>query len=211
MPDGAERHDPRVAGGGECVVQAECEREVAEVVGRELHLPALFSPLEVGQSHHAGVIDEQVERPAPVRDEGGDGGLVGEVESLDVNGGVAGGSGDVGGDPVAGVGVAHGERDFGARAGQRTCRLDPDARRTAGDDRAPAREIDAVDHLGGGRGKSETSLDESGGNSVFHTRNLGHGTGLRTQTTALPCCPVAPITAIIFLLLDNVVLNGAND
>ena len=72
MPDGAERHDPRVAGGGECVVQAECEREVAEVVGRELHLPALRGPLKVGQSHHPGVVDQDVQRSAPVGGEGGD-------------------------------------------------------------------------------------------------------------------------------------------
>ena len=196
---------------GERVVQAECEREVAEVVGRELHLPALRRQLELGQRHHAGVVDQDVQRPAPVRDEGGDGRLVGEVEPADVDGGVAGGGGDVGGGPLAGVGVAHGERDFGARAGQRAGGLDPDARRAAGDDRALAREVDAGDHLGGGRVEAEAGLDESGGNSVFHTRNLGHGTGLRAQTTALPCCPVAPITAIIFLLLDNIVLNGVND
>src|SRR6476659_2684364 len=76
---------------------------------------------------------------------------------------------------------------------------------------APAREGDAVDHLGRGRGKAEAGLDESGGNSVFHTRNLGHGTGLRAQTTALPCCPLAPITAIIFSIVDNMGLNGVND
>jgi hypothetical protein len=87
----------------------------------------------------------------------------------------------------------------------------PMPERTAGNDRALAREVDAVDHLGRGRGKAEAGLDESGGNSVYRTRNLGHGTGLRAQTTALPCCPVTPITAIIFLLLDNIVLNGVND
>ena len=36
-----------------------------------------------------------------------------------MDGAVAGGGGDVGGGPVAGVDVAHGERDVGARAGER--------------------------------------------------------------------------------------------
>jgi hypothetical protein len=110
VPDGAERHDPRVAGLGEGVVEAEGEREVPEVVGRELHLPALRGQLELGQRHHAGVVDEQVQRPAPARGEGGDRRAAGQVEPADVDVGVAGGGGDVGGRLLAGAGVAHGER-----------------------------------------------------------------------------------------------------
>jgi hypothetical protein len=134
--------------------------KVAQVVGRELHLPALRGPTQVGQ-YHAGVVDQQVKRPGPFRDERGDGRSVGEVEPANTDGTVAGGDGDVGGGPVAGVGIPHGERDFGARAGQRPRRLDTDPRRASGDDRAAAGEVDAVDHLGGGRVKSERGLDEN--------------------------------------------------
>jgi hypothetical protein len=111
-------------------------------------------------------VDQQIRRPAPVRDEGRDRRLVGEVESADVDGHVAGGGSDVGGGPLTGAGIAHGERDFGARSDQRTCGLDPDTRGAAGDDRAPAGEVNAVDHLGGGRVKSECGLQGSGGGGV---------------------------------------------
>ena len=140
-------------------MQSECEREVAEVVGRELQLPALGRELPVGQPHHGGVVDEQVQRPGPSPRRTRRPSPVGEIEPADVNGGVARRGGDVGGGPFAGLGVAHGERDVGARARERPRRLDADARRAAGHDRAPAAEVDAVDHLRGGRVEAERRGD----------------------------------------------------
>ncbi len=112
------------------------------MVGRELHLPALPGQLEVGQRHHAGVVDEHLQRPAPGRDEGGDRPLVGKIEPADVDGGVARRGGDLGGRSTAGIGVPYGECDLGARARQRACGLDADARRAAGHDRALAAHVD---------------------------------------------------------------------
>ena len=49
-------------------MQAGGQREVAEVVGGELHLPALGRAGQRG-GHHAGVVDEDVQRPVPARRE----------------------------------------------------------------------------------------------------------------------------------------------
>ena len=159
VPAGAERHDPGVAGGRERVVQPERKREVAEVIRGELHLDAARGELELGQRHHAGVVDEQVQRPVPAAGERGDRRQIGEVEPADMDVRVAGRRGDVGRGPVARAGVAHGERDVRSRAGERARRLDPDARRAARDDRALAAEVDALDHLRGGRVEAERRGD----------------------------------------------------
>jgi hypothetical protein len=76
---GAERRDSGVAGRGQRVVEAEREHEVAEMVGRELELPAVRRQLERGQRHHAGVVGEDVERLGPVVRESGDRGRIGEI------------------------------------------------------------------------------------------------------------------------------------
>src|SRR4029450_487175 len=53
VSDGADRDDAGVAGGDEGVAQAGGQGEVAEVVGGELHLPALAGPRQRG-GHDAG-------------------------------------------------------------------------------------------------------------------------------------------------------------
>ena len=90
----------------ERVVQSAGQSEVAQMVGGELQLPTLCRQLEVRQRHHAGVVDEQMERSTPARGEGGDRRLVREVEPADVECIVARGGGDVGGTSVSGGGIA---------------------------------------------------------------------------------------------------------
>ena len=126
MAAGAERHDPRVADSGQRVVESEREREVAKVVGRELELPAVGCQLELGERHHAGVVDEDVQRPGPGAREGGNRGRIGEVERSDLDGVVAGRILDLGRDEFAGVGVADGEDDGGAGAREGPGGLDAD-------------------------------------------------------------------------------------
>jgi hypothetical protein len=123
---GAERDDTGVAAVGESVVQAQCEREVAEMVGRELQLHAVPGQLFFGQEH-AGVVDEDVQRPMPACRECGDRIKVGEVEPADSDSTVLGRGGDLGRGSVADLDVADGERDLGACTGQRPGGLDPDA------------------------------------------------------------------------------------
>ena len=108
-------------------MQGRGEREVAEVVGRELQLDALRRALQGRQRHHPGVVDEDVERAVPL-----EAGERGEVEAADVR------AAEVGRDALAGGGVADGERDVGAGALERAGGLDPDPGGAAGDDRALA-------------------------------------------------------------------------
>ena len=128
-------------------MQAEREREVAEVVGRELHLLAAVRERQLLDRHHAGVVDEDVERPVPAGHEGVDAGEVGQLEVGDRDVVVAGARADVAGDLLAVAGPAHGEGDRGPSSGERAGGLDADARGAAGDDRPLAREVDALDHL----------------------------------------------------------------
>lgn len=108
--------------------------------------------------------------------------MVGEVEPGYVDAGVAGGGGDVGGCPVAGIGIAHRERDVGARAGQGTCRFDADARGGAGHDRALAAQVDPGNYLCGGRVESERS-----GNGCHGCRPRVV-LGLSFDSSRLPLC-----------------------
>ena len=80
--------------------------------------------------------------------------------------GVAGGRRDVRRRSGAGLGVAHGERDLGSRAGERSRGLHADARRAAGDDRAPAGQVDSLGHLGGGRVGAEGRGDRGAPASI---------------------------------------------
>ncbi len=139
--------------------------------------------LTVGQSHHAGVVDQQMERTAPSRDEGGNRRLVGEIEATDVESLVPGALGQPSCCPLAGIGVAHGEGDISASAGQRSCGLDSDSRRAAGDDRALASEIDSLNHLRGGRVEAKSGLDEG---------SRGHASTVRTGRAAGQKTPVDP-------------------
>ena len=67
---GGRAHGDDAAGavGGQRLAQAEREREVPEVVGRELQLPAL-GRARLGGRHHAGVVDQHVQRPVQAADE----------------------------------------------------------------------------------------------------------------------------------------------
>jgi hypothetical protein len=85
-----------------------------------------------------------VQRPVPGGDEGAHGVEVGEIESADADGLVAGRAADIDSGPLAGGRVAYGEHHLCARGRERSSGLDADARRCAGHDRAPAGEIDAL-------------------------------------------------------------------
>ena len=123
----AQRHDPSVTGGSERIVEPDSEREVPEVVGCELKLPAVSGQGELRQGHHPGVVDQQVQRSTPAGGELGGRRLVGEIEPPDVHG-AAGARGYVFRGPLTGLGVANGERHLRAGAGQGSCGLDTDAR-----------------------------------------------------------------------------------
>ena len=131
-------------------MQAGGEREVAEVVGGELQLPALRRAQLSGEAMTPALLTRMCSGPSQRGDERRDGRLVGEVERRDEDLLVAGGRGDVLGGALAGLGVADGEGDLGAGAGQRAGGLDADAGRAAGDDGAAAGQVDAGDDLGGG-------------------------------------------------------------
>ena len=66
-----------------CGQQQVGQREVAEVVGAELHLEAVRGAL-LGHGHHAGVVDQDVEVALPGVGERAHGGEVGEVERADL-------------------------------------------------------------------------------------------------------------------------------
>lgn len=104
-------------------MQADREGEVADVVGGELALEARGRALELLDGHHARVVDEHVQRPVPGGDEGADRVEVGQLERRDADIAV-----DVGGDALAGLGVADGDRYLGAGLRQRAGGLDADAR-----------------------------------------------------------------------------------
>jgi hypothetical protein len=166
---GAHRDDPGSLG-GQVAVQAAGQREVAEVVGGELALPALAgAPERAG--HDPGVVDQDVHGAAPGADERRDRGLVGQVERGDGDL-PAGGRGDVGGGPVAGDLVADGDGDVGACAGQRTGGLDADAGRAAGDDGPPTAQVDVGQYLGRGGPGGERGADQGGVGHVFRPSRI---------------------------------------
>jgi hypothetical protein len=139
--------DAGVAGCGQRVVQTGGQREMAEVVGAELGLPALRGPAVRGV-HHAGVVHQDVERSVPGGGERVDTRQIGEIELFDDDVGATGGVGDVGGDRHLGAGVGEGPGGLHADAGG-----------PAGDDRAPARQVDSVDDLQGRAGAAELAAD----------------------------------------------------
>ena len=128
---------------------AEGQREVAEVVRRELQLPPLRGT-GLGVGHDPGVGDQDVQRPVPCLDEGGDRGDVRQFEVLDAEAGVSGRRGDLGRGGSARLQVADRQRDLGAGSGQGSGRLEADAGRPTGHDRPPAGEIDPGKHFGSG-------------------------------------------------------------
>lgn len=94
---------------------------MAEVVGAEGQLEAVLRGAALGDGHHTGVVDQQIQRAAALGQlpgEGRDGGQVGEVEHLGAHRGAGNGTGE----PVGGgadlVGGASRQHDLGARARQ---------------------------------------------------------------------------------------------
>ena len=129
--------------GRERVVQAEREREVPEVVGRELQLPAL-GRARLGRRHHAGVVDEHVQGPVQAATKAATDARSARSRCSRAHVGIAGRFDDLAGRALAGGEVAHRERHVGSRARQRTRRLDSDPGRAAGDDDAATAEVDAA-------------------------------------------------------------------
>jgi hypothetical protein len=81
------------------------------MIGRELHLLTAISQSQLLDRHHAGVVDEDVERSLPRGDEGVDAGEIGQFQSGDRNLVVAGAGADVRSYLLGVTGPANGERD----------------------------------------------------------------------------------------------------
>ena len=109
-------------------MQAGGELEMAEMIGRELKLVTARRECELRDGHHAGVVDQDVERPVPTVDERGDRRRIGELQAPHVDGTVACRRADGGGYRLAGGDVTDGERDLGAVVGQDPRGLDADPR-----------------------------------------------------------------------------------
>ena len=129
------------------------QREVAEVVGAELHLEAVLGAL-LGHGHHARVVDEDVEVALPRIGEGAHRGEVGEVELAHLGLAVDGGGGRLAlGD------VADGEHDARAGAAELTSGSEADAAVGAGDDEGASIETGKIlgGPFGGGGHVSQSS------------------------------------------------------
>jgi hypothetical protein len=126
-------------------VQADRKGEVPEVIGRELQLPSFRREVPLRYRHHACVVDQDVERSIPVRDERGHRTWIREIESGDY-----GGSCDVGCDRRPRCGVPNSQRHLRASRAKRPRGLATDARRGAGYDRPFATEVDPRDDVCGG-------------------------------------------------------------
>ncbi len=146
---GADRHDAGAAGGRERAVQAGGKREVAEMIGGELELPALWCA-GLRARHHAGVVDQDVQRPVPGGDQRRDRCRVGEVHGRDEDVGVGATGHDRRRDTLSCVGVADREGHLRADGGERTCGLQADTRCPTGHDDPAAAQIDPADDLGSG-------------------------------------------------------------
>jgi hypothetical protein len=152
---GRDRHHPGAAGRGEGVVQAQGQREVAEIIGTELKFVALGGCPPVRHGHDSGVVDQNVQRARPCPDERADRVEVGQVErgGLDLSGEFAGQS--------AGRGRVPGrDGHLGAGRGQGARRLPADAGGAAGHHGAFAGEVDTGQNLAGGAGEAERRSDQ---------------------------------------------------
>jgi hypothetical protein len=98
-------------------VQADGEREMTEMVGGELHFVPGRGEGELRQGHHAGIVDEDVQRPGPRAHEAGHRGRIGQVQLRDPQRTRA--RRQLFGDPVrdfpAGLDVAYRQCHLGAR------------------------------------------------------------------------------------------------
>ena len=151
---GGDVDDSRALGGAQRGQEGERELEVAEVVGRQLHLVAACVPLRPAGG--AGVVDQDVERtdaaePAgrEVLDRSGvDEVEPGDFDALDAGEGVGGAAG-----------VARGDRDRCASPGKCAGDFEADAGVATGNDRVVARKVYAGEHVLGGRGGRERRAD----------------------------------------------------
>ena len=66
-------------------MQAKSQGEMTKMIGRELHLVSAGRELQFLNGHHAGIVDEDVERFVPFRHEGVDGISIDQVEVRDMN------------------------------------------------------------------------------------------------------------------------------
>jgi hypothetical protein len=105
--------DPGAARGSQRRPEPQREREVTEMVGRELQLPAVVST-SLGRGHHSRVVHEDVEGPTPGADEPVDRLGVGELELGGVHGRISRARGDLRCDVCAGLRVSYRERYVGA-------------------------------------------------------------------------------------------------
>jgi hypothetical protein len=155
VPAGGHRHHPRVAAALDRRPQPVDQREVPEVVGGELGLPARPHP-DLRGRHDPGVVDHHVDRAAGVQEVAGEGGDAVEVTEVE------GGELDTL-DPVERllrrVRATGGDDDVGAGGGQGAGRLEAESRVAARDDREAAGEVDAVQHLAGGGRRAESGSD----------------------------------------------------
>jgi hypothetical protein len=152
-------HDDAAAALGQGRAKGSGEREMAEVVSRELELPSLLGPPQIGQ-HDAGVGDEGVQGPVPVRCEGVDRAPVEEVEASDAAALAGGAEARQGGPSAAGIADRDGDlcpsRGKGSRSGR------PDSAGASRNDRAAAGEIDSGQDCGGRRLESELGFGGDG-------------------------------------------------
>lgn len=116
---------------------------MAEVVGRELRLPARSdSGLRAG--HDPGIVDQQVDGAAGSDEASGEAAdtvEVGEVQFVDLH--VV----DADDRLLGGRATPGGNHDMRTGAGERPRRLQPDARVTAGDHRELSGQVDPPQHL----------------------------------------------------------------
>ena len=131
---------PRVPAAADRVEQQPGQREMPEVVGRELGLEALRGE-PTGRVHHPGVVDEHVHRDPVSRDRRGEVPhrvQVGEVECPELDGGARLRRLD----PGDGIGTfrlaAGGQHNPAAVGGELAGRLEAQAAVAAGDDEGPA-------------------------------------------------------------------------
>ena len=142
VADGGERHDTGAFGRLQLRGEFHGQRHVAEMVGAELAFPALADAGE-GAGHDAGIVDQEVQRPAGpgiVIGKAAHAGEVGKVHRRDLD--LTGDAGERFGCEFRtprGYGDARPGRGEGADGFQ------PDAGIAAGDDGILALEVDALD------------------------------------------------------------------
>lgn len=176
---GGDRHDPRPA---RCDhrPQPVDQGEVAEVVGRELSLPAGADP-RLGAGHDARAVDDDVDGASGGEEPLGEGPHALQVtevqlvrlDAVDALQGLAGG-----------LRAPRRDHHVGARAGQCPGRLQTDARIAAGDDRELAGEVDPLQDLVGGALGAETRTDLV--LCSAHVLNATNWSGLQVKRTRHP-------------------------